>query len=230
MPPALLAAAFRACLPVAFGYVPLGLAFGVLLVQSGQPVWLAPLMALCVYAGAAQFLAVGLLTAHVPLVDIALATLLLNLRHAFYGVSLVGRLPARGLRRWYPVFGLTDETYSLLTGTQPPPGGADAAAGQDYVLAVTAINHGWWLLGCTLGALGGVALDAVDTHGLEFTLTALFVVLLVEQGYAVREPWPFLLAAVASAIAGVLVPPALFLLAALALTLAGLLAVRERRA
>lgn len=224
-----LAAAFRTCLPVAFGYVPLGMAFGVLLVQSGQPAWLAPLMGLCIYAGAAQFLAVGLLAAHVPLADIAVATLLLNLRHAFYGVSMLGRVPARGWRRWYVVFGLTDETWSLLTGTRPPPACTEPPAAHDYVLAITALNHGWWLLGCTLGGLGGLVLGNLDTHGLEFTLTALFVVLLVEQGRAVREAWPFGLAAAAGALALAVVPGSQFLLVSLLLTLAGLLLAQRWR-
>ncbi|HMW30198.1 MAG TPA: AzlC family ABC transporter permease [Plasticicumulans sp.] len=227
--PDVLAAALRTCLPVAFGYVPLGMAFGVLLVQSGQPAWLAPLMGLCIYAGAAQFLAVGLLAARVPLADIALATLLLNLRHAFYGLSMIDRLPVRGWRRWYAVFALTDETWSLLTGTRPPPAFATPPAAHDFVFAVSALNQGWWLLGCTLGGLGGLALGGLDTHGLEFTLTALFVVLLVEQWHAVREPWPFLLAASAGAVSFAFAPPAQFLLVALALTLAGLLAAQRAR-
>lgn len=216
------AAALRACLPVACGYVPLGMAFGLLLVDSGQPAWLATLMGLVVFAGSAQFLAVGLLAAGTALVDIFLATLLLNLRHVFYGFAMLERVPARGWRRWYQIFSLTDETWSLLTATAPPPG----VERMRYDCAIAALNQFWWVLGCTLGALAGRWLD-VDTRGLDFALTALFVVLVVEQWRAVREPWPFLVALGAGACGWWLAPPAQFLLVSLALTLAGLLVARS---
>lgn len=219
-----LPAALRACLPVAFGYVPLGVAFGLLLVDSGQPWWLAPLMGAVVYAGSAQFLAIGLLAAHAPLPDIFIATLLLNLRHVFFGFSMLARFPARGWRRLYLIFGLTDETWSLLSAAVPPAGVRRDA----YDLAVTALDHAAWVTGCTLGAVAGGALD-VDTRGLDFALTALFLVLAVEQWHALHEPWPFLLAAAAGLLALALAPPAQFLLVALAFTLSGLLAVRRLR-
>lgn len=179
--PALWPAAARATLPVCFGYVPLGLAFGVLFSQLGAPWPYATLMGVAVYAGSAQFLAVVLLGAGAGLVEIALATLLLNARHMFYGLSLAPRFaPVSGPAHWYLVFGLTDETYSLLTGTAAPPGISQAR----FDLAVTALNQFWWVLGCTLGGMLGSGLT-MNLAGLEFTLTALFVVLLMEQA---RQP------------------------------------------
>ncbi|HEX5515882.1 MAG TPA: AzlC family ABC transporter permease [Gammaproteobacteria bacterium] len=189
-------AAFRATWPVLFGYVPLGLAFGVLFVQLGYPWYYATLMAATVYAGAAQFMAVGLLAAGAGLLEIGLATLLLNARHIFYGLSLAPRFPTAGLSRLYLMFGLTDETYALLTSSNPP---APEAAPRFY-LQITALNQFYWIAGCTLGALLGAAIT-LDTRGLEFTLTALFVVLLVEQARAVRDPRPFLVALASGAVA-----------------------------
>lgn len=181
------AAALRASLPVLFGYVPLGIAFGLLFDGLGHPWYFATLMGLLVFAGAAQFLAVGLLAAHAGLLEVAVTTFLLNSRHLFFGLSLLTRFRVGGWRKLYLVFGLTDETYSLLTGTRPPEGVPRVS----YDLWVTGLNQLWWVSGCTLGALLGRAV-AFDTTGLEFTLTALFAVLVLEQ--ATRALLPFLVA------------------------------------
>lgn len=165
---------FQNSLPVAFGYVPLGMAFGVLLVGLGYPWWWAPVMGVVIFAGSAQFLAVSLLAAGAGAFDAFIATLLLNLRHVFYGLTVLDRYKALGRGRSYAIFGLTDETFSLVAGS--PPQGDD----RRYVLGLTLINQGWWVLGCALGALAGGALP-FSTEGLAFSLTALFAVLLVEQ-------------------------------------------------
>lgn len=183
------AAALRASLPVLFGYVPLGIAFGLLFDGLGHPWYFATLMGLLVFAGAAQFLAVGLLAAHAGLLEVAVTTFLLNSRHLFFGLSLLTRFRVGGWRKFYLVFGLTDETYSLLTGTRPPEGVPRVS----YDLWVTGLNQLWWVSGCTLGALLGRAV-AFDTAGLEFTLTALFAVLVLEQYRATRALLPFLVA------------------------------------
>lgn len=106
-------------LPVAMGYVPLGIVFGFLFVQAGGAWWLAVASSVLVFAGAAQYMMIPMLVAQLPVATIALATLVVNLRHVFYGLSLLQRFPASGPLRWYMVFALTDETYSVLT-TLPP--------------------------------------------------------------------------------------------------------------
>jgi len=188
--------AMRASLPVMFGYVPLGIAFGILFQDLGYPWYFASLMGVFVFAGAAQFMAVGLLAAHAGLLEIAISTLALNSRHIFFGLSLLNRYPKRGLKKFYLIFGLTDETFSLITSTPPPESGRE----DDYYLAITALNHSYWVLGCSLGALAGSTFD-LNTNGMEFVLTALFVVLLIEQWKQVREPFPFLTAALCGLLA-----------------------------
>ena len=214
--PSLAAVALRATAPVMFGYVPLGMAFGVLFQGLGYPAPFAPLMGLVVFAGAAQFMAVGLLAAHAGLAEVAIATLLLNARHMFFGLSLLGRYDARGWRKLYLVFGLTDETYSLVTGTPAPDGHSRV----DYYLAVTALNHAYWVAGCALGAAAGALVD-FDTNGMEFALTALFIVLALDQWRRVREPFPFLAAAAASVVSLILFEGQM-LLAAMGITIAAL--------
>lgn len=160
-------------MPVAMGYVPLGTVFGFLFVQAGGPWWLALVSSVVVYAGASQFMMIPMLAASMPLSTIALATLVINLRHVFYGLSLLERLPHRAALRAYLSFALTDETYSVIT-TLP------AQTAPSRLVAVAALNQGWWLVGTALGALLG-AQAQVTLKGLDFALCALFAVLAVEQ-------------------------------------------------
>lgn len=213
----------RATVPVMFGYVPIGIAFGVLFARLGYPWYYASLMSIVVYTGATQFMAVGLLAAGAGLAEIGLAALLLSTRHLFYGLSLAPRFPQAGTGRLYLIFGLTDETYSLLTATPPP------AAANAFYLWVTGLNQFYWVLGSTVGALLGAGLD-IELQGLDFVLTALFVVLTIEQARQIREARPFVIAALSGATALLLVGPAHILPVALLLATALLLAARGRPA
>src|SRR5690554_3486063 len=147
-------------LPVMFGYLPLGAAFGILAIELGIPWWGALAMSLAIYAGAGQFLAVALLAGGAGLLEVAVATLMLNSRHLFYGLSLLKRFQGAGRYKPYLVFALTDETYSLLT-SQP------AAEQRDHALAVriSALNQLWWTLGTLAGALIGTTLE-FDSRGI----------------------------------------------------------------
>jgi branched chain amino acid efflux pump len=214
--------------PVMFGYVPMGMAFGVLFSELGYSWYYATLMGVVIFAGAAQFMAVGLLAAGAGMVEVAVTTLLLNSRHIFYGLSLLKEFKVKGWRRWYLIFGLTDETYSLLTSlkhareTEDESNEHDQGSIGEEQLTITALNQGYWVLGCTLGALLGSTIQ-FDTQGLEFTLTALFMVLVIEQYKAVRTLAPFLIALACGAIALYFAQPQNMLLVSLSLTLALLL-------
>ena len=107
--------AFEVSVPVMMGYGVLGFAFGLLLVSFEYAWYLAPLMSLFIYAGALQFVAVGFFNAKAGLIDIAIATWFINLRQSFYGLSLLKRFKKTGKLKPYLIFGLTDETYALLT-------------------------------------------------------------------------------------------------------------------
>lgn len=216
-------AAFRASFPVLLGYLSLGLAFGLVLVSSGLPWWLAPTMALFVYAGAAQFLSVGLIAGGSGLLEIGLLTLLVNARHAVYGLSLLDKFEGTGSRKPYLVFGLTDETFALLS-TILPPEGVPAA---DFYAALTALDQLYWISGCAAGALLGAALP-FDSRGLEFSLTALFVVLLIEQLKSLKRPEPYAVGLAASLLAYFAAGPRNFYLAAMAASLGGLALLKGR--
>lgn len=167
---------FPQTIPVMAGYLSLGIAFGLLLQSIGYgPVW-AFLMSLFIYAGSAQFLAVELLASGATLTHVALLTFLLNFRHLFYGLSMIEKYRGTGIRKIYLIFGLTDETYALLTGYQTPEGQSD----QSYYFTVTLLNQLYWIAGCVMGSVAGRMIP-FDTTGIDFAMTALFAVLVVEQ-------------------------------------------------
>ncbi|MEE1186644.1 MAG: AzlC family ABC transporter permease [Acutalibacteraceae bacterium] len=167
---------FPQTIPVMVGYLSLGIAFGLLLQSIGYgPVW-AFLMSLFIYAGSAQFLSVELLTAGASVTHIALLTFLLNFRHLFYGLSMLEKYRGTGIRKIYLIFGLTDETYALLTGCKMPEGLSD----KNFYLAVTLMNQLYWIAGCVIGSVAG-SLITFDLTGIDFAMTALFTVMAVEQ-------------------------------------------------
>jgi 4-azaleucine resistance transporter AzlC len=198
-------------LPVAMGYIPLGAVFGFLCVQAGAAWWLALLASVVVYAGAAQFMMIPMIAAGLSVGAIALATLVVNLRHVFYGLSLLDTLPRERGLRWTLVFCLTDETYSVLTALP-----ASTSPRQRALIAL--LNQGWWVLGTALGALIG-AQAQVTWVGLDFSLVALFAVLLVEQWRSRKTAAP-LWAALGSYAIACAVAPQHALMIAIALSLA----------
>lgn len=184
--------------PVAMGYIPLGAVFGFLFVQAGGALWQAVLASVLIYAGSAQYLMIPMLAAGLPLSAIALATLVVNLRHVFYGLSLLDRLPTGRWRRCYCIFALTDETYSVLTTW---PAGTPAR----HMAGVALLNHGWWVLGTALGAVLG-AQAQLPLAGLDFALAALFALLAAEQWRSRHSATPLWVALGAYALASVLAP------------------------
>lgn len=191
--------------PVAMGYVPLGAVFGFLFVQAGGTPWVAVAASVLVYAGAAQYMMIPMLAAGLSVGTIALATLILNLRHLFYGLSLLSRWPQRGWLRWYLMFGLTDETYSVLT-SMPPTASARQMAW------VTALNQAWWVLGTAMGAAVG-AQAQIPLKGLDFVLATLFAVLTVEQWRGRKSSAPLWVALGAYGVAYALWPQQALVLA-----------------
>ena len=112
--------ALRTSLPILFGFVPLGIAFGLLFQALGYSWYFSSLMGIVIYAGAAQFMAIGLLGAGVGIFEIAISTFFLNSRHMFYGLAFLKSFGNWNLRKLYLIFGLTDETYALMTTINVP--------------------------------------------------------------------------------------------------------------
>ena len=219
--------AFRAALPrtlpVLAGYLVLGVAFGLLLNSIGLGVFWAAAMSILVYAGSAQFLAVSLIGASASLPQVALLTFLLNFRHFFYGLSMVSRYQGVGQRKLYLAFALSDETYAILAGALPPTQ-VDPA---DYYFAVSLLDQCYWVAGSLIGATVG-QLITFDTTGVDFAMTALFVVLAVEQWKSARRHAPALFGVCCGVVCLLIFGPDLFLIPALAAIVALLLLFRRR--
>ena len=177
----MLAQALKVTMPVFFGYISIGIPFGLLVVNAGYPWWLSPLMGIAMFTGAGQFFAIALFSTGTVLSVIVLAEFLLSIRHIFYGLSLIERYKNHIRRRPYLMYSITDETFALVT-TVDVPAGVDA--GKFYNL-VSFLDQSYWVIGCTIGAGTYEILEAYNLTqylaGIDFALTALFVVLAVEQ-------------------------------------------------
>jgi len=168
--------AFRQTIPVMPGYLLLGIAFGLMLDNAGFHFLWAFAISICVYAGSMQFVIVTLLSGGAGLIYTAMMTFFINGRHIFYGLSLVEKFQQMGKRYPYMVFSLTDETYSVLCRTKVP-GGLDE---KEVIFFISLLNHCYWVLGSVAGGLAGRFIS-FDFAGIDFSMTALFVAIVVEQ-------------------------------------------------
>lgn len=169
-------AAFPYTIPVMTGYLFIGMAFGVMIQEKGYNFLWAILMSVLCYAGSGQYLAVNFFAPGVSLLQVIFMEFMLNIRHIFYGLSLLERFAKMGKKRLYMIFSLTDETYSLFFVTKVPK---DVDEGQ-FLFAIALLDQLYWIAGSAIGALLGSVLP-IDTTGIDFAMTALFVVIMVEQ-------------------------------------------------
>lgn len=217
------AAAFPATLPVMLGFIPLGIAFGLLMDAAGYNVFWSFFMSLFVYAGSAQFLGVELLTSLASLGQVAVMTLILNFRHLVYGLSMLEKYRGMGRRKLYMIFSLPDETYALLSSAQVPEG----IKPHDYYFAVAVLNQTYWVAGSTVGGLLGAALT-INTQGADFAMTALFVVIAVGQWEEAKSHLPALLGLGAAVLSLLVFGPDRFLIPALAVIILSLLGLQNK--
>ncbi|MDO5025905.1 MAG: AzlC family ABC transporter permease [Trueperella sp.] len=204
--------AARDSVPVALGYIPLGIGMGMLLTGAGIDWWWAPVFAIFMYSGSLQYLLVPMIAAHEPLIAIALATLLIQLRHIFYGISFPLDLVPAKLGKLYAIHALTDEAYALIAAKPR------AELTGRRILLTQLFCQLTWIFGCAAGALLGLAVP-IDPRILNFAMTALFLVLMIEayQNNPARKELLFTAGIAAGAL---LIPANLFLPVALsALTL-----------
>lgn len=220
---AALRAAFPATVPVLTGFLCLGITYGILMASKGYgPLWSA-LMSAVAFGGSMQFAAIALLTTAFDPLQAFLLAILVNARHLFYGLALLDKYKGLGRLRPFLIYTLCDETFSLISTVEPPP----EAERRDFYLFISLLNYLYWLAGTALGGLAGT-LITFDTTGMDFALTALFVVLFLEQ-WKKRENRPagvigILCAGISLAVFG----PDNLVLPAMALVLAALLGGRKR--
>lgn len=177
---AALRAAFPHTIPILAGYLFLGMTYGILMRVSGLGLGLTLLMSVFIFAGSMQFVAVDLLAAAFGPLQALLLALMMGARHIFYGLSMLERFRGTGAKKPYLIFGMSDESFSVNC-TAEPPAGVDRGW---FMFFVTLLDQLYWITGSVLGNLFG-ALIAFNTEGLDFCMTAMFVVILLEQ---LRKP------------------------------------------
>ena len=185
--------AFPYTIPVLTGYLFIGIAFGVMYAEKGYSFFWAVLMSLLVYAGSGQYMAVNFFVPGISFLHVIFMTLMVNIRHIFYGISLLEKFNNMGKKRWYMIFGLTDETYSLLCTTKIP----EDVDEEKFLFAISIMNQSYWVLGSFLGAVAGMVLP-FNSEGIDFAMTALFVVIFVEQWMDRKNRIPELLGVAAA--------------------------------
>ena len=213
--------AFIRSLPVMAGYVVLGIGFGILLGEAGfGPAW-AIVFSLLVFAGSMQFVGVSLIAGGASVLVTAMTTLMVNARHIFYSVSMYDMYRSAGKKKPLLIFTLTDETYSLLCDGKTPEG----CAPHSWRLLVSLFNYSYWVLGSFLGGLLGQIIP-FDTTGIDFSMTALFVTVFVEQWVSTKEHRPALLGVAATLLCLVVFGQEIFLIPSMVLITLALTALR----
>ena len=181
--------ALAATLPVMAGYLILGFGFGIIIKANGYSTALAAAMSIFIYAGSMQYVAIGLMTGGASLITTALTTLMVNIRHLFYGVSMLEKYQNTGKAKPYLIFALTDETYSLVFGELPGLAPEDRTS---YELLVSLLNHLYWIVGSIAGAVAG-SLIRFNSQGIDFALTALFLTVFTDQWLTAKKHGPALI-------------------------------------
>jgi 4-azaleucine resistance transporter AzlC len=175
-------AAFPYTVPILAGFLFLGIAYGIFMNSLGFNAMYPILMSLLIFAGSMEFVAANLLLGAFDPINALLLTLMVNARHLFYGISMLDKYKGTGKKKFYLIFGLCDESFSINCTADIPE---DVDKGW-FMFFVTLLNHLYWVLGATIGGVFG-SLVQFNTEGLEFVMTALFVVIFIEQWMKEKE-------------------------------------------
>lgn len=168
--------AFRASLPIMAGYGFLGLTYGVYMHELGFSFVYPMLLAITVYAGSAEFLLGNMLLGSFHPMQVFFIVLMVNARHLFYGLSMLDKYKGMGWKKFFLIYGMSDETFAL-TSVAKVPEGVDRGW---YLLWLTWLDEGYWVIGATLGGLVG-SLLSFDLRGLDFVLTAMFTAIFADN-------------------------------------------------
>lgn len=214
--------AFPYTIPVIIGYVFLGITFGIMVSQEGYRAIMAPIISLTVYAGSMQFVLLPLLKTDITILAIIILTLSVNVRMMFYGLSLLKEFKNSRSKLLF-ILTLSDESFALDTSIMVPQG----VNRGDFFLAIGIINYLVWAIASYIGALIGNMIS-FNTLGMDFVLTALFLVLLVEQFKATRNHRPMMIGLFMSVVALLIFDQNKFMIPALVLIIMSLLALRGK--
>lgn len=168
--------AFPHTVPILAGFVFLGIAYGIYMNSLGFNALYPIFMSFFIFAGSMEFVAANFLLMSFNPLNAFLLTLMVNARHLFYGISMLGKYNGVGTKKFYMIFGLCDESFAI-NETVNVPDGIDKGW---FMFFVTLLNHSYWVIGAAIGGIFG-SLVTINTEGLEFVMSALFVVIFIEQ-------------------------------------------------
>ena len=209
-----LKAAFPYTIPILMGFLFLGLAYGFYMNSKGFSFWWPLLMSATIFAGSMEFVTVSLLCGTFNPVYAFLLALMVNARHLFYGISMLERFKGTGRKKWYLIFGMCDESFSILCSTKSPKG-VDKGW---FMVFVTLLNQCYWVAGATLGGILGSFIP-FNTQGIDFVMTALFAAIFIDQWKSQKNHLPALVGLAVPAVCLIVFGPDQFILPSMALIL-----------
>jgi 4-azaleucine resistance transporter AzlC len=215
--------AFPHTIPVLTGFLFLGMAYGILMSERGFSWYWIFLTSVVVFAGALQFVGIVLLTSVFDPFNAFLLALAINARHLFYGISMLEKLSGTGKIKPYLIFGMCDETFSILCSAQPP----QDVSKKFFMLSVTMLNQSYWVIGGVLGGLIGPLLT-FNTYGIDFVMTAFFIVIFINQWKAQKKHSPAIIGLGASAVCLVIFGADNFIIPSMILIVACLIFFRKK--
>ena len=168
--------AFKYSTPIMAGFLFLGASYGIIMNANGFAFYFPMITSTFIFAGSMEFLLANLLLGAFSPIEALLLTLMINARHLFYGVSMIDKYRGLGWRKIYMIFGLCDETFSINCMADVP---SEVDSGW-YMFYVTLFDHLYWITGATLGGIFGAVIN-ISWQGIDFAMTAMFVVILIEQ-------------------------------------------------
>ena len=187
--------AFPKTIPILAGFLFLGISYGIYMNVSGFSFVYPMLMGLLIFGGSLEFVAVAMLLGSFAPLQTLIMTLMIQARHIFYGISMLQKYKGTGIKKFYLIFGMCDESFSINYSAEIPQG-VDKGW---FMFFVTALNHLYWVAGATIGGLLGEVLT-FNTEGLEFVMTALFVTIFLEQWLKEKKHYTALIGTCASAV------------------------------
>ena len=217
-----LKAAFPYTIPIFAGFWFLGITYGIFMNKSGFSFWYPMLMSMTIFAGSMEFVAVNLLLGAFNPVQALAMTLMLNARHLFYGIAMLDKYRGTGLKKIYLIFGMCDESFSINCTAQVPEG-VDKGL---FMFFVTLLNQLYWVCGATMGGIFG-SLIHFNTESLDFVMTAMFVVIFLEQWLKEESHVSSLLGLGLSALCLIAFGPDQFMIPAMAAILGVLLLLKK---
>lgn len=218
-----LKAAFPHTIPILAGFLFLGMTYGIYMSSLGFSFVYPMGMAMIIFAGSIEFVTANLLVGAFDPLQAFLMTLMINARHLFYGLAMLDKYNIPGLKRLYLIFGMADETFSVNCTAQPPQG-VDRGW---FMFFVTLLNQSYWVLGATLGGLFGMVLH-FNTKGLDFVMTAMFVVIFLENWLKEKDHTSALLGLGLSVLCLMVFGPEKFIIPAMVCIMLALTALRSR--